>query len=108
MAAFSSYAPVYTMKCPKSPAGPLTAGVTNARLRDINYLVNTFLPLNGNPATCTLPASAGTRLVGYFGSRTSTPAGSYGPATAADVQAAIYALTSECAAATHASCACHV
>jgi len=93
---YSSFSLVSNMRCPGASTTPLNPAITNTRLRRLNWLINTYFnPMAGINPTCTLPASAGTLLQGYFQSETATQPGTYGPATAADIQAAVWAMAGE-------------
>jgi hypothetical protein len=95
MHAFSSYTDVSQMRCPnaaQSSASPLQPALTNEVLRRLNYLVNTFYNDEFSRPQCVVPPNV-TLSTTYFGSKTTTGPGTYGPAKSSDVQAAVWALT---------------
>lgn len=78
------------MRCPRSPSTPLRPNINATSLAMVDYLINTWLnPSAGVNPQCVLPPAAGTLPAGYYGSRSATAPGTYGPATSNDIQAAI-------------------
>jgi len=62
----------------------------------MNWMLNKYYnPQAGIKPVCTLPVSAGTLPQGWYQSETPTIPGNYGPATAADVQAAMWTLAGQ-------------
>jgi hypothetical protein len=83
---------VSNVKCPGNPTSPLRPVITNARLRRLNWLLNSYYnPQLALPTTCGLaePVSAGQ----YWSGSPATPVGNYGPITKDEMQAAIWVLT---------------
>lgn len=91
MRTFSSYTDVTTMRCPGARIAPLNANITQDTLRRLNWLLNTYYNQQlGALTTCTLPQQV---PGGWYQSGSTTPAGTYGPITNVDMQAAVWVLT---------------
>jgi hypothetical protein len=90
MATYSSFVDPGTMVCKGSKASPLNTAITPDVLRRLNWMVNTYSPLDVAAPACKLdsPIAANT-----FDSQTGTDAGVYGPASGQDMQAAVWYMT---------------
>lgn len=81
------------MRCPGQSESAVNPALNATRFRQMNWLLNTYFnPQAGINPTCTLPVDIPQF---YFQSETATPAGTYGPATSADVQAAMWSLAGQ-------------
>lgn len=93
VSAFSSFDDVANMKCPNKTSGPLVAGVDALNLLRVNWLINTYTlqQQQGFAPSCTLDSA----VLGdwYQAPGKNTPAGTYGPITSHDMQAAIWTIT---------------
>lgn len=99
MYTFSSYTNVSEVRCPGAPDPALLAVATNERLRQINWLLNSYynpqLGLYDTP--CVLPETVG---VGWYQNSAPTYPGTYGVPpnhiNKNDMQAALWYLTGGC------------
>jgi len=90
---YSSYSFVSNMRCPGQVQSAVNPALNNTRFRQMNWLLNTYFnPQAGINPTCTLTVNIPQF---YFESETATAAGTYGPATWADVQAAMWSLAGQ-------------
>lgn len=89
---FSSYDPPDTMKCPGSSSSPLRDRINQFTdtLPKLNWLLNTYSPRGqGFAPFCTLD----TDLPPDVEEPQNMAAGTYGPITGVDMQAAVWSLT---------------
>jgi hypothetical protein len=93
VSAYSSYDNVANMKCPNGASSPLLAGVDALNLLRVNWLINSYtLPeQQGFSPSCTMDADVSGAW--YQAPGKDTPAGTYGPITNQDMQAAIWTIT---------------
>jgi hypothetical protein len=93
MVAFSSYAPVSSVKCPNAINSPLKPAITDDILRRVNWLLNNYNNSQLNlPTQCTL---ALTIPVGTYQNTVESVPGTYGPISKYDMQSAVWTLTGE-------------
>jgi hypothetical protein len=92
MRTYSSFADPSTIRCPGARAPPLNPNITSDTLRRLNWLLNSYYNPQRTPAvtTCTLAQNV---TAGWYQSLVGTAAGTYGPITNVDMQAAVWVLT---------------
>jgi hypothetical protein len=91
MRTFSSYTPIDTVRCPGARTAPLNADITSDSMLRLNWLLNNFYNQQlGLTTSCTLPQDVPS---GWYQSTQGTLAGTYGPITNVEMQAAVWVLT---------------